>query len=118
MAIVFVKGELTRDPYYKVGEKTPFAATSIKETYFVDGEERLGGYHEIVAFGEEAQRIGILRKGDTLDVKANLRYSPDKRYVSTRDESKNPFMAQLVVMSITSTTSADEDDDEDPFADA
>jgi len=38
--------------------------------------------------------------------------------VSVRDEGKNPFMVQFVVMEILSETGGAADDEEDPFADA
>lgn len=119
MAIAFVKGTVTRDPYFKSGENTPFCALSVKETY-VDrtGEERLGGYHDIVAFGEDAQRLAVLSEGDEVEVKASIRYRADKRFVSVRDEDRNPFMVQFVVMEILSETGGAADDEEDPFADA
>jgi|OM-RGC.v1.028442255 hypothetical protein len=115
MAIAFIRGTVTREPYFKAGDKTPFAALSLKETYTDrEGEERLGGYHDIVAFGEDAQRIAVLNVGDELEVKANIRYRPDKRFVSTQDSERNPFMAQFVVMEVLSTSGAEPEED-DPF---
>ena len=118
MAIAFVRGNLTRDPYFKAGEQTPFAACTIKETYQdKNGETQVGGYHEVVAFGDEAQALALLTEGDALEIKASIRYRADKRFVSEKDKSKNPFAAQFVVMQIISSSHEDSED-EDPFADA
>lgn len=120
MAIAFLRGTVTRDPYFKAGENTPFAAVSVKETYTDrTGEERIGGYHDVVAFGEDAQSLAILTQGDELEVKASIRYRPDKRFVSTQDSDKNPFTVQFVVMEILSTSGATAPaEEDDPFAGA
>lgn len=118
MAIAFVKGTLTRDPFVREGEKALFAACSLKETYTDrDGETKLGGYHDVVAFDEHARQIGALEEGDTLEVKANIRYRPDTRFVNKQDSEKNPFQVQFVVMDVIST-SANGGDDEDLFPEA
>ena len=118
MAIAFVKGVVQRTPYFTADKSTPFAALTLKETYISNGEEKLGGYHDIVAFGDEAQEIGALQKGDLLDVKCNIRYRADKRFVDPKDNTKNPFAVQFVVMSIQSSSHAEDDglDEEDPFS--
>lgn len=117
MAIAFVRGTITRDPYFRVGETTPFAACTVKETYTdKSGKEQLGGYHDVVAFGEEAQALAALGAGSTVEVKASVRYRPDKRFVGRDDESKNPFLAQFVVMEILNSSGASAaEDEEDPF---
>lgn len=124
MAIAFIRGKLSRDAFFKApeGDGVAFAACSVKETY-VDrtGEERLGGYHDVVAFGEDAQRLGLLEEGDELSVKASIRYRADKRYVSTQDKEKNPFTTQYVVMEFLDGTGegrlelGEDESDEDPF---
>ncbi|MCA1807712.1 MAG: hypothetical protein LC687_07685 [Actinobacteria bacterium] len=125
MAIAFVRGTLTRDPFVKFPEDssgTAFAACSVKETYTDrKGEERLGGYHDVIAFGEDAQRLALLEGGDELEVKASIRYRADKRFEGTNDRTKNPFTAQFVVMEFLEGTSDGgqaPDEDEDPFPDA
>lgn len=125
MAIAFVRGELARDAYYQPEDpsqdKMAFAACSVKETY-VDrtGEERLGGYHDVIAFGDLARRLGVLEKGDEVSVKASIRYRADRRFVSTQDKEKNPFTAQFVVMDFLDGTGPerlelDDDEEEDVF---
>lgn len=117
MAIAFIRGTLARDAYFRNGESTTFTALSIKETYKdKDGEEKLAGYHDVIAFGDTAQRLAILKAGDLLDVKTSIRYRADKRFVSTQDKDKNPFAAQFVVMEINSMSASDGSMDEDPFA--
>ena len=119
MAIAFLRGTVTRDPYFKAGENTAFAACSIKETYIDrSGEEKLGGYHDIVAFGDEAQQLALYTQGDELDVKASIRYRADNRFVHESDPEKNPFTAQFVVMEILSNNASGLDDDDDTFAGA
>lgn len=118
MAIAFVRGTLTRDPFVSEGGKTLFAACSLKETYKdKSGETKLGGYHDVVAFGDLAQQIGALEQGDELEVKANIRYRPDERFVSKQDEKRNPFQVQFVVMDVISASPGD-DEEEDLFPDA
>lgn len=113
MAIAFIRGTLTRDPYFKAGEETAFAAGTVKETYKDrSGEERIGGYHDVVAFGDEAQAFALYEEGDEIEVKASVRYRADKRFVNVNDETKNPFTAQFVIMTILSKR---ESSDEDPF---
>jgi single-stranded DNA-binding protein len=117
MAIAFIRGTLSRDAFFRNGESTPFTALSVKETYKDrDGEEKLAGYHDVVAFGPTAQRLALLKAGDQVDVKANIRYRADKRFQSTIDPDKNPFVAQFVVMEINSMSASDGSMDEDPFA--
>lgn len=119
MAIAFVKGQLTRDPFFREGDKADFAACSLKEVYTDrSGEERLGGYHDVVAFGDNAHLLAALEEGDTLEVKANIRYRPDDRFVHKNDENKNPFVTQFVVIDVQSSSSSAEDEDDDPFAGA
>lgn len=117
MAIAYVSGQLTRDPFFRDGEKTPFCGLNLKETYTDNkGEERLGGYHDVVAFGEQAQELAALEQGDYLEVQATIRYRPDKRFVSTQDSEKNPFAVQFVVRQILKSEAAGETGDEpDPF---
>lgn len=126
MAIAYVKGNLARDAYIKTGggDKTHFAAVSLKETYKDrTGEERLGGYHDVVAFGDDALRLGVLEKGDHLSVKASIRYRPDQRFVSKQDEDKNPFVTQFVVMEFLDGSGegrlelSDDEEEDDPFGD-
>lgn len=115
MAIAFLKGTLSRDPIFKIGEKAPFAACTLKEVYTDrNGDEQFGGYHDVIAFGDQAQEIGAMSEGDSLEVQASIRYRPDKRYVSTRDSEKNPFMVQYVVQKIVSRSGGEDD----PFSDA
>lgn len=119
MAIAFVRGEITRDPYFKAGDDTAFAACTVKETYTDrTGEERIGGYHDVVAFGDEAQALALLEAGDSIEIKASIRYRADKRYHLENDKKKNPFLAQFVIMEILNSEAggASEDEDEDPFA--
>lgn len=119
MAIAFLRGTMTRDPYFKAGDNTAFAACSIKETYTDrSGEERLGGYHDIVAFGDDAQQLALYSEGDQLDVKASIRYRADNRFVHINDSDKNPFTAQFVVMEFLSGGPSEAADEEDPFAGA
>jgi len=127
MAIAFIRGTVTRDPFFRTGDSTPFCALSLKETYKDrNGEERLSGYHDVVAFGEDAQRLALLNQGDELEVKTSIRYRADKRYVSTQDETKNPFSAQFVVMEVLSSSQGApessrlsiSDVEDDPFAGA
>lgn len=125
MAIAYVKGNLARDAYFKQGGegKVNFAACSLKETYKDrSGEERLGGYHDVVAFGEDALRLGALEKGDHLSVKASIRYRPDQRFVGKQDEDKNPFVTQFVVMEYLDGSGEErlevqDEEEEDPFGD-
>ena len=118
MAIAYVSGHLTRDPYFRVGENTPFCGLNLKETYQDrNGEERLGGYHDVVAFGEEAQRLAALSQGDYVEVQATIRYRPDDRFVSKRDNEKNPFAVQFVVREIIKADAPEVSEEEDPFAD-
>lgn len=128
MAIAFIRGTVTRDPFFRPGESTPFCALSLKETYTDrSGEERLSGYHDVVAFGDDAQRLALLNAGDELEVKTSVRYRADKRFVSTQDSDKNPFVAQFVVMEILSSNGASNrprtqieeiSEEDDPFAGA
>lgn len=126
MAIAFIRGTVTRDPFYRAGESTPFCALSLKETYKDrSGEERISGYHDVVAFGDDAQRLALLNQGDELEVKTSVRYRADKRFVSTQDPEKNPFVAQFVVMEVLSGGGRPQgnrleidDSEEDPFAGA
>lgn len=117
MAIAFIRGTLTRDPYFTKGDSTSFTAFTIKETYTKNGEEQLGGYHDVVAFDSLAQELAALNQGDRVELKTSIRYRADKRFVSTKDKEKNPFMAQFVVMELLSKETNSSDDD-DPFADA
>lgn len=118
MAIAFLRGTMTRDPYFKAGDNTAFAACSIKETYTDrSGEERLGGYHDIVAFGDDAQQLALYSEGDQLDVKASIRYRADNRFVHINDSDKNPFTAQFVIMEFLSGGPSISEE-EDPFAGA
>jgi single-stranded DNA-binding protein len=114
MAIAFIKGELTRTPYFKDGDSTMFAACTLKETYVDrEGVERLSGYHDVVAFGPEAQQLALYDQGDTVDVQANIRYRADNRFVGRDDPEKNPFVVQYVVMKIKGGA---KDVNEDPFS--
>lgn len=119
MAIAYINGTLTREPFYRASEdKMPFCGLNVKETYRdKNGEERLGGYHDVVAFGEQAQELAALSAGDYLEVQATIRYRPDKRFHAPGDEEKNPFTTQYVVRQILkkSDGAADMGADEDPF---
>lgn len=128
MAVAFIRGEVVRDPFFRDGDNTPFAAVTVKETYKDrSGEERLGGYHDLIAFGDDAKRLALYGVGDSVDIKASIRYRADTRYVSTQDPSKNPFMAQYVIMEFLSgspngvaqsasrTDISDMNTDDDPF---
>ena len=113
MAIAFVRGTITRDPYFKVGEDTAFAACTVKETYKDrGGNEQVGGYHDVIAFGDEAQQLAALPAGSQIEIKASVRYRADKRYKD--DNGKNPFNAQFVIMEVLSSEAAEAE--EDPFA--
>lgn len=117
MAIAFIRGTLARDAYFRNGDVTPFTALSVKETYVdKNQQEQLAGYHDVIAFGELAQRLGLLKAGDKIDVKTSIRYRPDKRFVSTENPDKNPFSAQFVIMEVQSLTSESGSINEDPFA--
>lgn len=99
MAVAFIRGEVVRDPFFRSGDNTTFAAVTVRETYKDrSGEDRIGGYHDLIAFGDDAKRLALYGVGDNVDVKASIRYRADNRYVSTQDSSKNPFMVQYVVM--------------------
>jgi single-stranded DNA-binding protein len=101
MAQVVITGTVTRQPYYKEGD-TPFAACTLNETY-VDrrsGETKSAGYHDIVAFDDEARVLANLGPESRVTVTANIRYRADKRFVSTKDPSKNPYMVQYVVTKV------------------
>lgn len=99
MAVAFIRGEVVRDPFFRSGDNTTFAAVTVRETYQDrTGESRIGGYHDLIAFGDDAKRLALYGVGDNVDVKASIRYRADNRYVSTQDSSKNPFMVQYVVM--------------------
>jgi len=119
MAIAFLNGHLTRTPFFKEGDSTNFAACTVKETY-VDrnGEERVAGYHDVIAFDENAQRLALFDEGDEINLKANIRYRADKRFVNVDNDEKNPFTAQFVLMEVLSSRSQDNNEDEDPFAGA
>jgi len=117
MAIAFIRGTITRDPFFKTGENTTFAACTLKETYTDrSGEERLAGYHDVVAFDEDAQKLAVYSQGNELEVKASIRYRADKRFQHEDDPNKNPFNAQFVVMEFLNAPSEEEEDD--PFAGA
>jgi hypothetical protein len=119
MAIAFLRGTITREPYFQNGEQTAFAACSIKESYRDrTGEERIGGYHDVIAFGDDAQRLALMTPGTELEVKASIRYRADKRYISTDNPDKNPFLAQFVVMEFLSSKpgNGSVSREEDPFA--
>jgi hypothetical protein len=118
MAIAFLRGTVTRTPYFQPGETTPFAATTLKETY-VDrsGEERNAGFHDLLAFGAHAEILAALPVGANVEVKANIRYRADKRYRHVDEPDRNPFMAQFVVMDfINYDNGAKVSKEEDPFA--
>ena len=120
MAIAFIRGHLNRDPFVKEpadASGTLFAACSVKETYRDrNGEERLGGYHDVIAFGDEAAELALLEEGDELEVKASIRYRPDRRSVD--DNDRNPFTTQFVVMEFLNSPELDDEVEDDPFAGA
>lgn len=120
MAIAFLRGTISREPYFQTGENTAFAACSIKETYKDrTGTERVGGYHDVVAFGDDAQRLALFPVGSELEIKASIRYRADKRYSMDGNSEKNPFVAQFVVMEFLSSSPARIESispEEDPFA--
>ena len=116
MAIAFVNGEVQR-VFVKTDGKTPFFATTLKETYTdKDGEERLGGYHNVVAFGEEALEMGTAEEGDHVDVQCRVSYREDDRFED--DNEKHPYMVSFVVQKVNRITPANNnvDDEDDPFA--
>jgi single-stranded DNA-binding protein len=114
MAIAFMKGTLTRDPYTKSGGQSDFTAFKIVETYTQRGEQKIAGYHDIVAFDDMARRAADFRSGDQVEIKANIRYRADNRY--TDSQNKNPFVAQFVIMEVLNHTPVDQPE-EDLFAD-
>jgi len=119
MAIAFINGNAARDAFFKEGDNTEFAALTVKETYKDrNGDEQVGGYHDIIAFGTDAKRLALVEEGDPISVKASIRYRPDKRFVSTQDEEKNPFMPQYLIMEfLESRQPAKSNNDDDPFGD-
>jgi single-stranded DNA-binding protein len=117
MAIAFIRGTLSRDAYFRNGEATAFTALSVKETYTdKNGQEQLAGYHDVVAFGELAQKLALMKAGDKIDVKTTIRYRADKRFRSEENPDKNPFVAQFVIMELQSLSSQSVSHEDDPFA--
>lgn len=117
MAIAFINGEITRT-FLRAEGDNPFFACTVKETYTDrNGEVRNGGYHNVVAFGEEALELGVVDEGDTVDLQTRISYRPDERFTDEND--KHPYQASFIVQKVNRVTRADAaeiDDDEDPFA--
>lgn len=74
--LVMVEGNLTRDPEVRQGQKTAFCAFTLAHNHEKRNREQQNdevSFYDVKAFGKLAERVGCLRKGDTVVVKGEIK---------------------------------------------